>query len=287
MPHALQGSRRGGQARRLAGRRLPRRDSGDGVVGALPEAHDDALSQSAGDGNRGAAPRAPGGRRGADGRLRQDDAGDDHGRDIDEPADDVPAVRADAAGPVPRRDGRLGQRHLEILGRVSRRQHHRGRDQRARAGHRALARPLHDDGHRVDDDERRRGAGLHAARRGVDSGARLATRGDGGARRRAHRRDGVGRFQAVGLPHQSLVRQRGDHGAGDRRLDQRRRSSDRDGAPRRHSARPRPVRRARPQNAAAREHPAIGKVPDGGFLLRRRIARSCSSASAICCIATR
>ncbi len=39
------------------------------------------------------------------------------------------------------------------------------------------------------------------------------------------------------------------------------------------NARPRPVRRARAQDAAARQHPALGQVPDGGLLLRRRPAR--------------
>ena len=48
--------------------------------------------------------------------------------------------------------------------------------QRDRGRHRALARPLHDDGHGVDDDLGRRGAGLHAARRGVDSRRRFAAR---------------------------------------------------------------------------------------------------------------
>ena len=36
--------------------------------------------------------------------------------------------------------------------------------------------PLHDHGHGLDDDQRRRGAGLHAARRGVDPRGRLAPR---------------------------------------------------------------------------------------------------------------
>ena len=45
----------------------------------LHEADDDALPQPPGDGGRGADPRASGGRRGADGRLRQDHAGADHG----------------------------------------------------------------------------------------------------------------------------------------------------------------------------------------------------------------
>ena len=43
-----------------------------------------------------------------------------------------------------------------------------------RGRHRALARPLHDDGHGIDDDLGRRGAGLHAAGRGVDPRGRFA-----------------------------------------------------------------------------------------------------------------
>ena len=47
--------------------------------------------------------------------------------------------------------------------------------------HRAFARPLHDDGHRVDDDLGGRGARLHAARRRIDSRRRFAPRADGRA----------------------------------------------------------------------------------------------------------
>ena len=106
------------------------------------------------------------------------------------------------AGPMLRGDwrgetARLRVRRLEVLGRTARRQHHRGRLVRDRAGHRALAGPLHDDGHGVDDDERRRGAGPDAAGRRVDSGRRLAPRRDGRRYRAAHRRDGVGGSEAV------------------------------------------------------------------------------------------
>ncbi len=144
-------------------------------------------------------------RRGADGRLRQDHAGADHGRDVDESAGDLHAGGADAARQLARRDAGLRQRHLEILGRASRRQHHRGRLARDRAGHRALARPLHDDGHRVDDDERGRSAWASrcpAPRRSPRADSRHAR--DGGADRPAHRRDGLGRPEAVGLPHRRL-----------------------------------------------------------------------------------
>ena len=64
-----------------------------------------------------------------------------------------------------------------------------GRD---RTGHRALARPLHDDGHRLDHDQRRRGARHDLAGRGLDPRGRLAPRRDGDTHGQAHRRHGVG-----------------------------------------------------------------------------------------------
>ena len=54
----------------------------------------------------------------------------------------------------------------------ARRQDHRKRLGRDRTRHRALARPLHDDGHRLDHDRRRRGARHGVAGRGVDPGGR-------------------------------------------------------------------------------------------------------------------
>ena len=65
---------------------------------------------------------APGRRRGADGRLRQDHAGDADGRDLDEPAGDLHAGRADAPRQLSRQAARLGQRRVEILGRQAGRQ---------------------------------------------------------------------------------------------------------------------------------------------------------------------
>ena len=65
-----------------------------------------------------------------------------------------------------------GTRHVEILGRAARGQYHRRRDEGSRRRHRALARPLHDDGHRVDHDQRRRSAGIDAAWCCVDSSSR-------------------------------------------------------------------------------------------------------------------
>ena len=67
------------------------------------------------------------------------------------------------AGPMLRGNWRgkslgSGTRHLEVLGRAARRQHRRGRLARDRGRHRALARPLHDHGHGLDDDQHRRDA---------------------------------------------------------------------------------------------------------------------------------
>ena len=66
------------------------------------------------------------------------------------------AGRSDAARQLGRRDAGFGLGRLEILGGAARRQHHRMRLAGDRAGHRALAGPLHDDGNGVDDDERGR-----------------------------------------------------------------------------------------------------------------------------------
>ena len=94
-------------------------------------------------------------RRGADGRLRQDDARAAHGRLVDGPAVDLRAGRADAARPLGRHHARLGQRHLEVLGGPARRGDHRGRLAGDRERHRPLAGTLHDDGHGLDDDAAR------------------------------------------------------------------------------------------------------------------------------------
>ena len=135
-----------------------------------------------------------------------------------------PMLRGDYQRRVPRQR----QRHLEVLGGAARRQHHRGRLAGRRGRHRALARPLHDHGHGVDDDQRHRGDGPHAARRRVDPRARLAPRADGHADRQAHRRDGVGGPEDPRHRRRARDRQRGDHGARARRLDQRDRAPDRD-----------------------------------------------------------
>ena len=124
LPQPLPAARGRGQARHLAGRRLSDRDARDLARRAVPEADHDALPQSPRDGDGGAPAQLPRRRRGADGRLRQDDAGARHGRAVDEPADDFRAGGSDAARRLPRRVPGQRQRHLEVLGGASRRQHH-------------------------------------------------------------------------------------------------------------------------------------------------------------------
>ena len=97
VPRASALARRQRQARRVAGRRLPDRTSGDLAVGDLREAVHHAVSQFAGDGDRGAAAQPSARRRGADGRLRQDHAGPGHGRDQHGHSGDLHSGRPDAA----------------------------------------------------------------------------------------------------------------------------------------------------------------------------------------------
>ena len=175
LPRALQAARRGREARRARGRRLPGRDAGDHALRELHEADDDALPQPPRDRDRGADPRAPGRWRRADGRLRQDHAGPDHGRALRRPADDLPARRPDAARQLRRPATRLGLGRLEVLGRAPRRQHQREAVARRRERHRPLLRPLHDHGHRLDDDGDRRLDGPDAPRRLLDPGAPTPT----------------------------------------------------------------------------------------------------------------
>ncbi len=118
---AFPATRRGGQARRAAGGRIPARDAGHRTGGGVPEADDDALSQPAGAGDRGVAALVSGRRRRADGRLRQDHARDAHGRDQHEPARDLHARGPDAERQLARQAAGQRLRRLEILGGKARR----------------------------------------------------------------------------------------------------------------------------------------------------------------------
>ena len=103
---------------------------------------------------------------GADGRLRQDHAGAHHGRAQRRRADDLLAGRADAAAATmparssarARTPGSSGTSAAPATSPTSEWLGHRGR-------HRALLRPLHDHGHRLDHDGDRRGDGADPARR--------------------------------------------------------------------------------------------------------------------------
>ena len=191
-------ARRGGEARRLAGGRLPGRDAGDLARRSRSRSRPRCSTATCSRWRPRSCCAATRSTARADGRLRQD-----HARrcimgalSMNLPAIFMPAgpmLRGDFA----RRAPRLRQRRLEVLGGAARGQHHRGGLAGRRGRHRALARALHDDGHRLDDDQRGGGAGLHAAGCRLDPRARLAPRADGHAHGPAHRRDGVGGPEAV------------------------------------------------------------------------------------------
>ena len=107
------------------------------------------------------------------------------------PAIFVPAG-PDAQRQLPGTASRQRHRHVAGLGRLPGRRCHRLRPARPRRRHRPVAWPLHDDGHRLDDDQRRRSARHDAARRRVDPRRRLRPLPDGRQLGQAHRRHGSG-----------------------------------------------------------------------------------------------
>ena len=190
------------------------------------------------------------------------------------PAGDLRAGRADAARPLARRDARQRQRHVEVLGRATRRATSTMPSGRARGGHRPLARPLHDDGYGVDDDLRRRGARHDAARRRLDPGRRLGARPDGGGERAPDRRDGVGRPAAVARssrarPIEDAVTAVLALGGSTNAVIHLIAMAGRSGVAARPSTTSTRPRRTVPVLANVRPG---GAVPDGGLLLRRRAA---------------
>ena len=277
MPHALQAARRGRQARRVVGGRVPAGAAGDVAVGAVPEADDDALPQPAGDGDRGAAALLPDRRRGADGRLRQD-----HARRCSwAPSSmDLPSIFV-PAGPMLRghwggttlgsgsdtwkywadlRAGAITEEDWqEIENGIARSPGHcmtMGTASTMTSAAEAL------------------GVTLPGCR--VDPGRRLPARRDGRAQRAADRRDGVGGRQAL------------------RRADPRRRSATRSSRVLALGGSTNAIihliamaRRVGVElsladfeelarsHAAAGQHPPVGQVPDGGLLLRGRPAARC------------
>ncbi len=282
LPQPLPAARRGSEARRVAGGRVPGRDARDHARRAVPEALHDDVPQSPRDGNGGIAALLPRRRLRAHGRLRQNDAGARDGCALDGAAGDLHARRPDAARQLARAIPRLGQRRAQVLGGAA-----RGHDQRARLGrhrgrHRALAWPLHDHGNRIDHDLGGGGAGARAARIGLDSGARLQSREDGDRGGQAHRRPGLGRPDPQQASHAILVRQRRHLRPRLRRLDQLDHPPDRHGAARRHRARHRPLRRDLAQGAGDREPAALRASTSWRISTTREACARCSPRSATC-----
>ncbi len=274
LPHASARARRGCEARRAAGRRLSDRAAGDVAVGAVRQAVHHALSQSAGDGGGGTAAQPSDRRRGAARRLRQDHAGSDHGRHQHGPAGDLCAGRSAVARKLARTGARLRLRRLEILGREARRPHQRRAMGGDRRRHRALLRHLHGDGHGGHHDGDCRGARPVAAGRVLDPRRRFRSSAHVRRRRPPHRRHGVGGFDAAAHPDAGRLRQRHPRAHGDGRLDQCHHPCGGDGAPRRPVARHEALRRAVARGAGARQCAPVRRIPDGGFLLCRRLARA-------------
>ena len=165
--------RAGGQARRPPGRRLPGRVPGDLARGVADEADDNAVPEPDGDGRRGVDPLLPARRRRPAHRLRQDQPGLDHGRGQCEHPGDRRHRWADAERPLARTRAGLLLRLLALPRGAARRTHHGDRVRGDRERDVALQRALHDDGHRVDDGLRDRGARVDLARRGCDPRRRL------------------------------------------------------------------------------------------------------------------
>ena len=96
--------------------------------------------------------------------------------------------------------------------------------------------PLQHDGHGLDDELARRGAGHVAAGRRRDSRAAQGARGERLRNRQAHRRDGVGGPAPLEDHDARGVRERDRRQLGDRRLDQRADPFQRDRAPHRRAS---------------------------------------------------
>ena len=132
VPRALQGAGGGRQARRVPGRRLPLELPAISL--SEPSSSPPPCSTATSSPWRPRSPAlAPGGRRGADGRLRQDHARAAHGGDLDEPAGDLRAGGRHAARQLARAGAGLGLGQLEVLGRAAGRHHHHAGLERHRA----------------------------------------------------------------------------------------------------------------------------------------------------------
>ena len=260
------------QARRAAGGRLPGRVPRHVARRVPDEADDDAVPQPDGDGRRGVHPRVSARRRGVAHRLRQDEPREHSRRGEREHPGDRGHRRPDAERPLARPRAWLVQRLLALPRGAASGAHHRGGVRGDRERDVALERALHDDGHRVDDGVRDRGARAHAPGRRRRAGRRLAPTAAGRDGGPADRRPGRARSQALGHPHRGGVRECDPSPACDLGLDERSPASDRLRRPRRGRPAVAAVRRPLRNHAVARRPQAGGAVPDGGLLLRRRPA---------------
>ena len=187
----------GGQARRLGGRRVPRRDARRHALGNLPEADADAVPEPARDGHRGDTALLPLRRGRPHGRLRQVHAGAPDGGGKRGQADHLPTGRPDAHRPLARTRTGQWNRHVAFLGREARRDDKRGGVGHARGRDGALTRPVHDDGYRLDYDCRGGVTGTHSAGRVLHPGSRLSPSQNGRRERVADRRHGSGEPEDV------------------------------------------------------------------------------------------
>ena len=149
--------------------------------------------------------------------------------------------RADGGRPSQGRGAGRLHRLPPPVGQVSRRRDRRGRDRGGQRPARAVRRHLHGDGHRQHHGLHHRGAGPVAADERDDSRRRMPS---ACARRKPAAGVAAAMAKAKGpkpseLMTQGLVQQRAGGAAGDRRLDQRPHSSDRDRRPHRASHRSR------------------------------------------------
>ena len=193
MPRPLQAPRRGREARRAAGGRLPSRAASDLALGVDGEANDYALPQLSRHGDGRAHPLATGGWCCADGRLRQDHAWPHTGRYQRRRAHDLYAGRPDAARQLARQGFGLRLRRLQVLGRAPRGKHLGERLGRDGGRHREELRRVHDHGDGLDYDGARRRARSLPAGHLLDPGSRQQSCAYGFCLRPAHRGNGVGR----------------------------------------------------------------------------------------------
>ena len=260
------------EARRAGGGWVPAGVSGD-VAGRAGDASDrHAVPQPRLDGRGGEHPRQSLRRRGAAHRLRQDHAGAGDGCGLVRSARGGRFRWADAQRPLARSDRGLGDPRVEVHRDAQGRSDDHGRPARGRGLYVAVSRPLHDHGHRLHYGFDGRGAGPGAADQCRHPGRGLAPLRARPHGRAPYRRDGQGGSEDVQDPHQAGVRERHPRQRRDRRFDQRRGAPARHG--RAHRRRPHALRLGppRPRGSLHREPDALGRVPDGGLLLRRRAA---------------